>query len=319
MSRASNSDILLESGTNEIEIFEFMVDGRSYGINALKVREAVQFNPKDLNLLPMMPEGMMGSLLFRDSVTKIIDLRAALRVNATAKGARPIILFCDFNRQLLGFVVDEIKGIYRVSWENVQSPSPVLATTAITGVAVIGDREVSMLDLESLVAAIFGMDHDKEEKKPLPAETPFKILVADDSPLFRKKLKYLLEQIKAKDYEIFENGAALYQRFSEAQAKNEKIGLVISDIEMPQVDGLSCCKKIKSLNPATPVIIISSLINEAIARKCKEVGADISINKQDFSQLGEMIEKFVPGATSAKPAATSSAVPAKPGSAPAAA
>ncbi len=98
--------------------------------------------------------------------------------------------------------------------------------------------------------------------------------------------------MNAENYEIFENGAQLYDRFLELHQKNEPVHLVITDLEMPQVDGFSCCKKIKSLNTNVPIIILSSLINDQIARKCTEVGANESINKSDFDNLTDSIQKY---------------------------
>lgn len=112
--------------------------------------------------------------------------------------------------------------------------------------------------------------------------------------MIRKKIKWFLEKIEARDVEIFENGALLYKRFEELHASGVKVGLVMTDLEMPQVDGFACCKKIKSLDKTVPVLIFSSLINDQISRKCAEVGAELSLNKEEFSRLGQIIKGFFP-------------------------
>jgi len=289
------NEILTQSGTNEIEIFEFVVDGVRYGLNALKVKQVNQFQPDKIQQLPMMPEGMIGTMVLREEIIKIVDLRAALGLKRTPKASRSILLFSEFNRQVIGFVVDEIIGIQRVNWAQVQSPSALLNTTSITGVALVGDHEISMLDLESLMLQMFGSadPFDGETLEPLPAD--FKILVADDSPLIRKKIKWLLDKLQAQDVEMFENGALLFERFSDLHSKNQKIGLILTDIEMPQVDGFACCKKIKAMDSQVPVVIFSSLINEQINRKCTEVGANVALNKEDFAELSAVIASFATG------------------------
>jgi two-component system chemotaxis response regulator CheV len=292
MSKEQN-EILWQSGTNEIEIFEFVVDGVRYGVNALKVKQVNQFQPDKIQQLPMMPVGMMGTMILREEVIKIVDLRIALGLTRTQRAERSILLFCEFNRQVIGFLVDEILGIHRVNWSQVQSPSSLLNTTSITGVALIGNQQVSMLDVESLILTMFGSDIKFETKEDIHFPADFKILVADDSPLIRKKIKWLLDKLQAQDVEMFENGAQLFQRFSELHSSQKKVGLVLTDIEMPQVDGFACCKKIKTMAHQVPVVIFSSLINEQIERKCKEVGADVALNKEDFEKLSATIANLV--------------------------
>lgn len=287
------NEILLQSGTNEIEVFEFSMGGQRFGLNALKVRHVVQFDPEKINHIPMMPEGMIGTVIERDEIIKVIDLRKVLKITPNGKTKRPIMILSEFNRQVLGFVVDEIIGIQRVDWENVQSPSPILNTNSITGIAVTSEYEISMIDLESIALIIFGITDNFEHENPLPFPVDFKILVADDSPMIRKKIKWVLDKIQAKDTEFFENGALLFKRFTELHANGKKPGLILTDLEMPQADGFSCCKRIKALDKTVPIVIFSSLINDQITRKCQEVGADLAVNKEEFSQLSQIIKKFL--------------------------
>lgn len=291
---SKQSEILLQSGTNEIEIFEFLMGTQCFGLNALKIKHVAKFQPEQVHPLPMMPSGMLGTIVERDEVIKIIDLRKVLNIQTKSNSKREIMILAEFNRQVLGFVVDEILGIQRVGWENVQSPNAILNTNTITGIAIVGDREISMLDLESIVLSIFGISADINQEKPIGFPPNFKILVADDSLMIRKKIKWFLEKIEARDVEIFENGALLFKRFEDLHANGVKVGLVMTDLEMPQVDGFACCKKIKSLDKNVPVLIFSSLINDQISRKCEEVGAELSLNKEEFSKLGQIIKGFFP-------------------------
>jgi two-component system chemotaxis response regulator CheV len=293
------TEILLESGTNEVEIFEFRVNSHCYGVNALKVKQVLQYEPSKVHEMPMMPTGVKGNFLFRDQVIKILDVRSIFGMAPVDPKVRSILILCEFNHKILGFVVDEIVGIQRVNWSQVESPSPLLKTMTITGVALVNERKVAMLDLESMMVNLFG---DPEENQEITYRLPdhFKILVADDSPVIRKKMKWILEKMNCRDIELFENGLGLYNRFLELNNENQKIDLILTDIEMPQLDGFACCKKIKSLNPGIPVVIVSSLINDQIARKCKEVGADVAINKEEFSKLGERLATLFPEKRSEK-------------------
>lgn len=289
----TQSNILLQSGTNEIEIFEFTLGSQRFGLNALKIRHVVQYDPSKINQLPLMPEGMLGTIIERDEVIKVLDLRKVLKIQPNPNSKRAIMILSEFNRQVIGFIVDEILGIQRVGWEEIQSPNPILKTNSITGIAVTGEREISMLDLESIVLTIFGISDNLDHECPLPFPVDFKILVADDSPMIRKKIKWLLDKVQAKDTEFYENGGLLFNRFSELNKKGQKVGLILTDLEMPQVDGFTCCKRIKEIDKTVPIVIFSSLINDQIARKCQEVGADMALNKEEFAQLSQIIKKFL--------------------------
>lgn len=289
-----SSEILTKSGTNEIEIFEFVIDGNLYGVNALKIREVTQFNPSKVTKVPQLPTGVLGTMLVREQIMNIVDLRTVLDLKITKKPEKCILIFCEFNHQVLGFVVDEIKGISRLNWGAIQAPNPILDTTTVTGIAILGDRQVAMLDLESLIYSLFGMEDEEIKSEAVDFPPNFKILVADDSPVFRKKISHLLDKMGATDVEVFGHGGELYERFAALRKQEQSVGLVLTDIEMPQVDGFTCCKKIKDMSPSTPVVIFSSLINEQIASKCKEVGANMSLNKDEFDRLGKIIsEQFL--------------------------
>lgn len=285
----ASSEILTKSGTNEIEIFEFTIDGNVYGVNALKIREVTQYNPGKVTKIPQLPEGVVGTMLVREQIMNIVDLRTVLDLKRTKQPEKCILIFCEFNRQVLGFVVDEIKGISRVSWSAIQPPNKILNTSTVTGIAIVGDHQVAMLDLESLMYSLFGIGEIEVGSEGVQFPDDFKILLADDSPVFRKKINHLLVSMGAKDIEIFGNGEELVNRYTLLHKQGLNVGLVLSDIEMPQMDGFTCCKRIKEMNAATPVIIFSSLINVQIADKCKEVGANLSLNKEEFDRLGKII------------------------------
>ena len=287
------TEILLESGTNEVEIFEFKINSHSYGVNALKVKQVLQYEPSKVHEMPMMPVGMKGNFLFRDQVIKVLDVRQALEMPPAEKQLRNILILCEFNRKILGFIVDEIVGIQRINWSQVESPSPLLKTSSITGVALMNGRKVAMLDLESLIVNMFGFTEEFDHEMTFKFPQEFKILVADDSPVIRKKIKWILEKMNGKDIEVFENGLGLFNRFQELNSMGQLPQLIITDIEMPQLDGFACCKKIKAIKSSVPVVIVSSLINDQISRKCKEVGADLSINKEEMSQFGDIVAPII--------------------------
>ena len=169
------AEILLESGTNEVEILEFIIGGNSYGINVLKVKQLVAYDAEMLREVPDSHDAVMGVMVFQDVPTTVVNLQeffhsysdifsASERLQedfVTSSGItlaedRKVIIFCEFNKVMTGFVVDGLDRIHRISWKDIQAPNSVVEKyeTLVTGIYSIEDREILLLDLESILAKI---------------------------------------------------------------------------------------------------------------------------------------------------------------------
>lgn len=301
-------DILLESGNNEIEVFEFIIGNQSFGVNALKISELTQYKSLLVTQLPQMNEAIYGTTLFRGKVVPLINIGKYLGIDPVDDGIleRKVVLFCEYNKHVYGFMIDKIVSIHRLNWAQIQPPHKSMADNVVTAFAIVQGKEVSILDFETITYTLLG-----EEIFQNLSETPARVegyypermvvYVADDSSVIRKKVHALLDVAGYKQLRFFENGQALYDAVlvlkKHSEEKGQKItdflSLILTDIEMPAMDGLTLCKHIKNDYPQLPVIVMSSMINEQIALKCQSVKADGSLSKSDMLSLPPILERLL--------------------------
>ncbi|SKA89522.1 two-component system, chemotaxis family, response regulator CheV [Paucidesulfovibrio gracilis DSM 16080] len=296
--------ILLESGTNEVEILEFFLGGQSYGINVSKILQIISFEEERFTRTPDADPAMPGVLLWREKTLPFIDLYAALNVRHRDDVERPIALVTEFNDLTCSFLTDGVNRIHRIGWDKIDPLDGYMNqfSSHFTGSVHVGDKDVLLVDFEYLVANFFPetkLDSDSQMALPEEATPEMRsgkhVVLAEDSPFIRHTILTILQQSGYTDVQPFENGLAaseyLNAKKKQAEEQNIPVGdmvnLIITDIEMPQLDGLTLCRRIKEdpFYGQTPVIIFSSLINEQMAVKCREVGADAFITKPRMVQL----------------------------------
>ncbi len=305
-------DILLESGTNEAEIAELILGNQHFGVNVVKIKEFVQYDQLTITKPPGRHPSIEGLFLLRGKTVPLIDLRAHLAIKAEKLTTTRIVVITEFNGIVMGFIIDAVDSIHRVSWKNIQPLSVMLRAHSlpVTSSVNIKGTEVMMLDLERIVSDIipsagFGapvanpklIEADIEE-----ARKKFKLLFAEDSNTIRSHVTKVLRSVGYINITGYENGQEAYdgivalQKQAEVEGRkiSDFISLAILDIEMPQMDGLTLCKRIKfDLGlESVPVLIFSSLITEQMALKCEKMRADGYTTKPSMEHLIEMIDKF---------------------------
>ncbi|MCB1182059.1 chemotaxis protein CheV [bacterium] len=314
--------ILLESGTNEVEILEFVLNSQSFGVNVLKIQAIEQYDPSRVTQIQLSHPSIVGTLLFRDSCITLVDLRAEMDTPVSIEEAggtaaavigaesadsdNRLVLVMEFNNRKTAFLVDGVNRIHRVSWESISPLSAFLNTpdSKFTGSLEIEDREILIVDLEKIVAEILPGDQLRnavaaDADHPLFAGRAAKtVFFAEDSAVVRETVETELGRGNYGNIRAFANGKECFDAISALRTESGgaslagRIDVLITDIEMPAMDGLALCRALKS-DPATreiPVIIFSSLINEQIARKCEEVGADAYITKPQFKELVNLLD-----------------------------
>jgi two-component system chemotaxis response regulator CheV len=310
----TQTNILLEVGTNELEIVEFTLDERipgqeapysgHYAVNVAKVLEIIRM-PK-ITELPHAPHpAVLGAFNLRSTIIPLVDLSLWLDKTKTEKDGSKIIV-TEFNSVVTGFLVSGVNRIYRINWQEVESPGPYLtsfSSDCITGVINLEGRIVFVLDLEKIVTDLnpkLGLRMDQELKQN--QGYAYKAMIADDSSLIRKMLRDLLEK-SGFVVEANTHGLELWDRLQELRllARNNGTSLtdfvqvVIADIEMPTMDGLTLCKKIKD-DPELrqlPVILFSSLITDKLRHKGQAAGADDQISKPEVTQLTQRARALI--------------------------
>lgn len=308
----ATTEILLESGTNEVEILEFILDGRSFGLNVHKVTSIEIFEQDKLTQLPDGPPEMLGALLFRGETIPLIDAPCVIGKQRNMNNERPVVVTVRFNEFDCGLYVEEVNRIHRINWEQFE---PLDAMLDVQNVSVLGsihieDRDILILDIESIAARLFeglsmqeiepAAEEEAEHVESLAerrARVP--MMVAEDSPLIRTQMVRILQHAGYTNIAVHENGKRAFEAV-EKMAEEEpdwvgqRLAVLVTDIEMPEMDGLTLCRKVKELSGSQnlPVIMFSSLVSDQMAIKCESVGGDAWITKPQIQQLAETIDRF---------------------------
>lgn len=299
--------ILLESGTNEVELLEFVLGGQSFGVNVAKIQCALPHDPAGITRVVLSHPSVLGVLLYRGHTIPLVDLAAELGIAPGDAGERRIDLVMRFNNATTAFLVDGVERIHRVSWERIQPMSDVLGGTDLvfTGSVDIDGREVLLADMERIVADVLPRPPALAEPEPGAAAPRLEraaagVLVVEDSSIVRAMLVGTLRSHGYERLTECDNGRAAYELLAELKAAcerqgrplRERVALVISDIEMPQMDGLTLCRRIREQLGLgdLPVVMFSSLIDEQMVHKCRSVGASGWTAKSDLDRLLRLVD-----------------------------
>ncbi len=295
-----DSKILLENGTNELEVLEFELDGNSYGINVAKIKEIIPYQA--VTPVPNSHPSIEGIFMPRDTMITAIDLKNCLQRGMSKEGG--LFIITNFNKLDIAFHVDAVKGIHRISWNNIISPGATVSNaeeSISTGIVKLDNRLIIILDFEKIVTDInpeTGLKVSEIEAMGDRNERKTHILIAEDSVLLNR---LIVDSLKTAGYVNLIhtcNGQEAYDIISESKEKGtlkDTVQCVITDIEMPIMDGHRLTKLIKE-DAATsdiPVIIFSSLVNDEMKRKGEALGADAQLSKPEIGNLVRVIDDLV--------------------------
>ena len=303
----SQTNILLEAGTNELEIVEFYleeelensVDGSYhgyYGVNVAKVLEIIRM-PKVTELPEVQHPSVLGAFNLRNQIIPLVDLSLWLGKKRTGASEAKVIV-TEFNNVTTAFMVSGVNRIHRISWEEVEPPNAYMASlsgNSVNGVVKMENRIIFLLDLEKIVADLNPQLRMRLDEAVDWSGTPhYRAMICDDSTLIREMIKDLLQKANF-DVEAHVTGKGVWDRLVEIKHKaaeesrkvTDYVQVVVSDIEMPSMDGHSLCRKIKEDNELKhiPVILFSSLITDKLRHKGDAVGADDQISKPEISAV----------------------------------
>jgi two-component system chemotaxis response regulator CheV len=311
--------ILLESGSNELEVVTFRLDELNpagetvpcnFGVNVAKVREIIRL-PHIFKVANTHP-AIVGMIKLRGRVVTVIDLASVLEKNVKGLKADHVVVL-EFNNLVLGVIVQKVSRIYRISWKEVEPPVKFGESSYVTGLVKKEDFIIFLLDFEKIIGEIcsedivhsVGQDLIEHAGKPFDRSTK-KILVVDDSPFIRqalgstlRKAGYVVEEAgNGEEAWLAINNKLDYCR-SSAGNMGDELNLIITDVEMPQMDGLHLTAKVKG-EPSLqgiPLVIFSSLATEDNIRKWRNLGADNILTKPDLPNLVRVADTLVQGGT----------------------
>src|SRR5690625_1773481 len=303
MVEQAQTEILLDSGTNELEIVMFTIDQGLFGINVLKVREIVQVI--DVTPIPNAHPHVEGVIRLREEVLPVVNLAKVLNMAESVDASKDKFIIAELNQIKIAFRVHDVSRIYCISWEQIEKPSDLSSGEEAHAIGIIKleDKTSVLLDFEKIVVEINPQtDVNVESLGVLGARerSEKKIVVAEDSQMLLQLLNETLHEAGYDKVTFYEYAKEAWEYLSslsedEATSLNEHLDLSITDMEMPQMDGHHLTDNIKkdARLQDVPVIIFSSRITDDLYHKGEKVGADAQISKPEIVSLVQQIDQLV--------------------------
>ncbi len=296
-----DTNILLESGTNELEVLEFTLGSSHYGINVAKIREILTYQP--ITPVPNSHPCIEGIFMPRDTMITVVNLKKCLGMTIGQED-KGLFIITNFNKLNIAFHVDEVLGIHRVSWEAIIKPDSTINTednSASTGVIKMDDKLIIILDFEKIVSDISpetGLKVSDMDNLTNRARCDSPILIAEDSPLLSRLITDCLKKAGYTNLIVTMNGQEAWDKLCEFEKEGnvtDRVHCIITDIEMPLMDGHRLTKLVKSDDAMKkiPLIIFSSLVNEEMRVKGERLGADAQLTKPEIGNLVEAIDRLI--------------------------
>lgn len=325
MSNPTTSAILTESGTNELEIIEFHLnklqpDGKIktcyYGINVAKVREVIRV-PETTDYPNAQPH-MIGVFSSREVLTPLVDLAGWLGIPTEKNSKNKYVIVTDFNRMTNGFLIDSVSRIHRISWNDVESPSQFLEAGEQDCVVAVVRQEgklIMILDFEKIIADInpelsmekYDINKDRAinlNKKAVSRRGGCNIMVVDDSAFIRSLIQ---DTLTSSGYNVItaKDGGEAFEKLQDI-AKTAKtddvpvksfIDAVVSDVEMPRMDGMHLVKRLRDMEQFSemPIVMFSSIMSDDNREKALALGANDTITKPEIGRMVTMMDKYIFG------------------------
>jgi two-component system chemotaxis response regulator CheV len=265
-----------------------------------KIREIIPYQP--VTLVPNAHPSIEGIFMPRDFMITAIDLSNCLQLGEGKPGG--LFIVTNFNKLDIAFHVESVVGIHRVSWSEIVKPSATVVSAEdgiSTGIININGKLIIILDFEKIVADInpdTSLKVSEVEALGVRERNDVPILIAEDSPLLSHLIQDCLKRAGYSNLIVNMDGQEAWEKL-ENYAKEgtlaDKVKLVITDIEMPKMDGHHLTKLIKTNGKTSflPVIIFSSMISEDMMRKGKSLGADAQITKPEIGTLVGEIDRLI--------------------------
>ncbi|HFG2108679.1 TPA: chemotaxis protein [Vibrio cholerae] len=318
-----SSTIMTESGTNELEIIEFhlekvLPDGRTktcyYGINVTKVREVIRV-PETTDYPNAQPH-MIGVFSSREILTPLVDLAGWLGVPTSTDISKKYVIVTDFNRMTNGFLIDSISRIHRISWNDVESPSQFLEAgeqDCVVAVVRQDKKLIMILDFEKIISDInpelsmekYDVTVDRKvdlNQRMVTKRNAKTIMVVDDSAFIRSLIQ---DTLSSAGYNIIacKDGGEAHEKLMELKqaAKEENVPVselidaVVTDVEMPRMDGMHLIKRLRDDDSysSMPIVMFSSLMSDDNRAKALALGANDTLTKPEIGKMVAMMDKYI--------------------------
>lgn len=286
----------VKNGKLELLVFKLM-DGQKFGINVFKVKEILKC-PR-IHAVPNSHPSVKGIITVRTNNIVVVDLNKAIGREPVTDVSDKFVIVSEYNKSTMAFLVDSVDKILPVEWENIKEPPAGLGSNYLTAIAKTANEMVQILDIEKVLNEInppkYDIDKSLIEMAPKLKPNQY-IMVVDDSRVARKQIILCLEAMGMK-YKIFENGklALEYIRSNNIEDLRKDVALIVSDIEMPEMDGYTLARKIKEddMYSSLRIVLHTSITGVFNKEKVDSVGANDFICKFDANELSESIIRNV--------------------------
>lgn len=295
------TNILIESGTNELEVLEFTIGNNHYGINVAKIKEIVPYN--QVTPVPNSHPFVEGIFMPRDLMITVVDLAKVINAKPSGDINKDMFIITNFNKLNVAFHVHTVVGIHRVSWADIITPDATISSAdsgIATGIVKIDGQLIVILDFERIVSDISpetGLKVSDIDKLEGRKNNDAHILIAEDLPLLIKLISDLLSKSGYHNLTLCNNGQEAWDYFTRVRNNEvpDDVKCVITDLEMPLMDGHRLTKLIKTDEQfkEIPVVIFSSLINDQMRAKGEQLGADVQLSKPEIGLLVNEIDKLL--------------------------
>lgn len=306
---SSKTQILLEAGTNELEVLVFSVNGLRCGVNVAKIREVLEITEVTPTPGNRQDDGrLQGVVRVRDMVVPLAHLGRCLFPDEPHEDSpEDQMLLLEFNQDVIGFRVQNVERIFRMSWKDVQPVPETLGLKApVTGIVLLENAMIPMLDFETLGGRL-GMPSlkreatDPDQQAESTDESAMPIVYADDSPLLRAMVHDRLTEAGYTNLHGFRDGHEAWEYLNQVISEagdgdvSQGVAAIVSDIEMPRMDGLTLTRQVRATPMLShlPVILFSSIASDANENKAEQVGADAQISKGDGHELVPRLQKIL--------------------------
>ncbi|MCI8664797.1 MAG: chemotaxis protein CheV [Hungatella sp.] len=281
---------------------KFTIQGEFYGINVAKVKEIMM--SEKVKAMPHAHPAVEGIFKPRDLLITVIDLGYYLTGEYLEHKSRDLFIVTNFNKMTVAFRVQSIEGISRISWKDIQKPDKTLThgeEGVATGIAQCAGELVTILDFEKIVAEIAPETSIQISEVEQMGDRPIcdkPLVIAEDSILLQKMIDDALQRAGFTNVTNFNNGQEAWNYLKTIHQDSDlydKVNLIITDIEMPEMDGHRLTKLIKD-DPRLkhlPVVIFSSLIDDQMRIKGEQLGADEQLTKPEIGNLVHVIDRLL--------------------------
>ena len=294
--------------TNTLELMEFTIAGSSYGINVAKVIEIMRCS--EVTPMSLSHPCVDGVFKPRGKIITVINLPRYMCLPESENPERDMFMLTNFENINAAFVVHTVEGMHQIEWSNVEKPSPLIyggnENNIVTGTTKLGDKLITIIDFEKVLFDInpeTGLQLSEIDKMGVRENITKPIVVVEDSAFLKKILLEALSKAGFGNITSFDNGKDAWEYISKCREDCEKeelpigtkVSIVITDIEMPQMDGHHLTRLIKTDDKLkeVPVIVFSSLIDTAQRQNGDRIGVNAHLAKPQIGQLVTTVDEWI--------------------------